>query len=271
MDTAQAKMFVSSLNNSAAKILVAFIMARTALDVQELREWTALKRETIYGGLELLRARGMVESQTVEHGRMVWLPAGDFLPGIFQVSAKPTPELQESTKRTSASLIVVGGDSKELINLDPPPTEQMSTKRTSELPGALEILRRTDLLFDGSFVNSKDLEHCTPEEVLAWCAYAYSQFQKGQSDRPAGLVRRKLLDGEQATEKMRGCWSEILPHTFLEAVGLVTAVTEDAVSESDELQANDLEYAAAVHERVRLALQRAEAKQLAKATRTESE
>lgn len=246
MDTTQAKMFVSSLNNSAAKILVAFILARTALDVQELREWTGLKRETLYDGLKTLQLRGMVAKQILEHGRAVWLPSGDFLPGVFQMSTKRTPELQESRIRTSDSLIVVR-DSKDLIKLNTPTinNDQVSEKRTPEAeievsiqPSVLKILRHTDLLFDGSFVNNKDLEHCIPEEILAWCAYGYSQFQKRQCDRPAGLVRRKLLDGEHASEKMRAHWREILPEEFLEAVGGLVTYVCDVCHESFEHRAD---------------------------------
>jgi hypothetical protein len=78
------------------------------------------------------------------------------------------------------------------------------------------------MLFDGSVVVSKGLEHCIPQEVLAWCAYAYYQFSRQRLERPAGLVRRRLLDGESASEKMRAGWSEILPNAFLEVVGLIT-------------------------------------------------
>lgn len=48
MDMLQAKLFVRGVNNSGAKIILAFILARTPLDVQEIREWTGIsKREII--------------------------------------------------------------------------------------------------------------------------------------------------------------------------------------------------------------------------------
>lgn len=232
METIQAKMFVRSLSNSAAKVLVSFILARTALDVKELHEWTGLKRETIYSGLELLRSCGLLEPQTVDHGRQVWVPAGDVLPGILQMSEKRTPELpQESEKWTpdvqmsekrTPDLLVVGGGDSELKKLNtPPPTtsSQMSTKRT---PGEVErLLQYTHLLFDGSFVNSKGLEDREPDEVLGWCAYGYDQFRQGRADRPAGLVRRKLLDQEPAPDALREGWVRILPENYLEAVGMI--------------------------------------------------
>ena len=249
METAQAKMFVRSLNNSAPKILVAFLFAGTALDVQDLREWTGLKRETIYDGLNILQSCGMVAKQVLEHGRTLWLPSGDFLPGAMQLSEKGTPALQESEKRTSVSLIG-GGDSIKLINTDPPtpPSEQESEKRTpDDFPGALQILRQTDLLFDGSFVNSKGLEHCVPEEVLAWCAYAYQQFQRQRLDRPAGVVRKRLAEGEHASEKMRAGWLQILPEDFLEAVGGLIEFECDYCQESFATRQAKREHEEAAH------------------------
>lgn len=219
MDIQQAKTFVRSLNNSAAKILISFLLARTALGIDDLREWTGLKRETLYGSLDILRSSGYVERQIGEHGKHIWVPSGDFLPGIFQMSEKRTPELQMSTKRTPESLVVGGGDS-ELIKLNPTPTtnSQMSTKRTSEVA---RLLQQTHLLFDGSFVNSKGLDDCDPDTVLAWCAYGYEQARDGKSHSPAGLVRSKLLTLEPAPQHMLDHWATILPEQYLEAIGRI--------------------------------------------------
>ncbi len=228
METPEAKMFVRSLNNSAAKILIAFTLARSALDVQELVDWTGMGRDTISKALNSLKEIGKVDHQVLAHNRHVWLPSGDLLPGFRQLSEKSTTELQMSGFPTSA--LGGGGDSINLINIDSPlpPQNQLSEKSTTEptqesgvFPSAVEILRHTEKLFDGSVVVSRGLEHCIPQEVLAWCAYAYYQFNRQRLDRPAGLVRRRLLDGERASEKMRGSWKNILPDEFLEAVGLV--------------------------------------------------
>lgn len=233
MDTAQSKMFVRSLNNSAAKILIAFILARSALDVQELRDWTGMKRETIYDALRSLKELGKVDSQVLAHNRTVWLPSGDLLPGFRQLSEKGTSALQLSGFRTTV-LGGGGGDSINLIKLDSPlpPQSQLSKKGTSALsqekegvPSAIEILRHTDLLFDGSVVATKDLDACAPMDVLAWCAYAYSNKRK--LNAPAGLVRRRLADGDHPPGSMQLRWQEILPADFLEALDLITYVCEE--------------------------------------------
>lgn len=233
MDMTQAKMFVRSLNNSSAKVIMAFLFAHTALDVQELREWTGLKRQTIYDALDDLRSLGKLERQTLAHGRHVWLPAGDLLP-LFQMSEKGTPEIQMSEERTPAlpdvqktdtTTLLVVEESINLNSLDSSSSinEQMSKKGTSgakeQFPSASEILNRTDLLFDGSLVVSKDLDDREPLYVLAWCAYAYREKTKLRG--AGGLVRNRLLDDQVPPEWAKQQWQEVLPNVFLEALGLI--------------------------------------------------
>ncbi len=73
METPEAKMFVRSLNNSAAKILIAFTLARSALDVQELVDWTGMGRDTISKALNSLKEIGKVDHQVLAHNRHVRL------------------------------------------------------------------------------------------------------------------------------------------------------------------------------------------------------
>ncbi len=247
METPEAKMFVRSLNNSAAKILIAFILARSALDVQELRDWTGMKRETIYDALNSLKELGKVDSQVLAHNRTVWLPAGDLLPGFRQLSEKGTSEPQLSGIGTSA---LGGGDSINLIKLESPltPQSQLSEKGTSDpsqekaaYPSAVEILSHTDLLFNNSLVASKDLETCLPVEVLAWCAYAYSN--RTRLNAPAGLVRRRLVDGVTSPGSMQLRWPDLLPENFLEALGLiqyVCDVCQAPIGKRAEFEAHEL-------------------------------
>ena len=231
METPEAKMFVRSLNNSAAKILIAFILARSALDVQELKDWTGMKRETIYDALRTLKELGKVDSQVLAHNRTVWLPAGDLLPGFRQLSEKRTTELQMSGIGTSA--LGGGGDSINLIKLESPltPQSQLSEKGTSEpsqekaaFPSAVEILSHTDLLFNNSLVASKDLEACLPVDVLAWCAYAYSN--RTRLNAPAGLVRARLQKDVPPPGSMQLRWPDLLPENFLEVLGLIKYVCD---------------------------------------------
>lgn len=119
---AQQKLLVQSLKGSRAQVLLAFLLVRRAMDIQELKEWTGLKRETIYGALESLDGI-FLASQTLAHGRKVWLPGGDMLP-LFQ----------ESEKRTSGELLTTAADSTLDKNSDALIVvvgSQESEKRTS--------------------------------------------------------------------------------------------------------------------------------------------
>jgi len=245
METAQAKMFVCSLNNSAAKILIAFVLARSALDVGELREWTGMKRETIYDGLRTLQARGMVEKQTLAHGRAVWLPAGDFLPGFFQMSEKGTPELQMSGIRTSALVVV---DSLNLTDSESTstPLSQMSEKRTSdplegtrEYPSVKDILAATYILFGHPGVVSSGLalDVLEPWTVLGWIGYAWDNWREGGKHgnlfAPAGVIYNKLADKDKPHAPSgfhEGGW-RVLPAEFLDHLKLV----EYACDECDQV------------------------------------
>jgi Predicted transcriptional regulators len=66
------QMFCSSLTGSAPKILIAFFMAGTALNVDQLFQWTGLSRPTIYQGLKVLKEFGILKSKKIGHGIEIW-------------------------------------------------------------------------------------------------------------------------------------------------------------------------------------------------------
>lgn len=132
-----AKLLVQSLKASKAQVLIAFLFARAALDILELKEWTGLKRETIYDACASLEAMGLLGKQTLAHGRTLWVPAGDMLP-LFQMSEKRTPELSPTTATDSSVLIQ---EIKSVVVVE----GQMSGKRT---PGEDVIYESLDASFD---------------------------------------------------------------------------------------------------------------------------
>jgi hypothetical protein len=92
-----SKMLVQALKGNKAQIVLAFLFARTALDVQGLQCWTGLERHTLNDCLRALEAIGLVSKQRGEHGRQVWLTASDLL---FQMEGKlPSAPLSSSRGR----------------------------------------------------------------------------------------------------------------------------------------------------------------------------
>ncbi|MGB8984144.1 MAG: C2H2-type zinc finger protein [Anaerolineales bacterium] len=155
-----------------------------------------------------------------------WLRSSHPRPGFVQFSfSRPGNEkaisLTSAENRTASAEnpVVVG---EESLNPDPipdsppPPVPASAENRTS--PSVVEILRHTDLLFDGALVMSRDLADRDPLHALAWCAYAYSNHQKLRA--PGGIVRNRLKDNEPPPEWARQQWRNVLPEDFLEALGL---------------------------------------------------
>ncbi len=106
MNAVQSKLLVQSLKGSKAQVLWAFFFAMRALDVDEVIEWTGLKRETCYHALESLTSVDLLGWQRLEHGRKVWLLGIEMLPLLDDIFGQLTDvsELitsgQESEKRT---------------------------------------------------------------------------------------------------------------------------------------------------------------------------
>ena len=193
-----------------------------------------LHEEELMAFLKLSRRQYFEQKADME--LLGWLRSSHPRPGFVQfsfsrsivekVSLEPGAENRTSGAENRTDPPLIGGGESLDLNLhteSPPPIKANGgAENRTELPSVVEILSHTDVLFDGSVVVSKGLEHCIPREVLAWCAYAYYQFKRQRLDRPAGLVRRRLLDGETASERMRAGWQQILPDAFLESVRLLT-------------------------------------------------
>jgi hypothetical protein len=196
----------------------------------------AMNEEELMNFLKL--SRRQYYEQRADMELLGWLRSSHPRPGFVQFSfsrsitekVAPDPSAENRTdgaeSRTDASLL---GGGESLINLTTdPPTPPLNGNGSAEnrtFPGVIQILQHTDKLFDGSVVRAKGLEKCSPLEALAWCAYAY--FNKRKLDGPAGLVRRRLLDGEDAPLWTTEQWPEVLPADFLEALGLITYVCDD--------------------------------------------
>jgi hypothetical protein len=100
-------------------------------------------------------------------------------------------------------------------SLTPPLNTEPSAENRTNFPNALQILAKTDLLFDGALVYSDGLEDREPAHVLAWCAYAHSNKCN------AGLVRKRLVANAAPPQTSLNNWRAILPSDFLEALGLM--------------------------------------------------
>ncbi len=175
---------------------------------------------------------------------MTWLRSSHPVPGFVQfsfsrsfiagVNTQPTREInaenriddEKNTETRTGNSLIGGGES--LINLNTDSSTPIiksginAKNRTTgaiAFPSVVEILAQTPLLFDGAVVISKGLEAREPLDVLAWCAYAYSQRSKMSG--PGGVVRNRLLENQKPPEWTKHQWAKTLPENFLEALRLI--------------------------------------------------
>lgn len=82
MQRIETARLLQGLTGSQPIILLAFLMIGQAMTIQDLCDVTGKDDDALRRGLKKLKAKGYLELQRGEHGRQVWLPAGDLLPGI---------------------------------------------------------------------------------------------------------------------------------------------------------------------------------------------
>jgi hypothetical protein len=81
-----------SLSPACCKVLIALVMAGSALDVAGLETWTGLERVALGRALNLLKGLDLVVPQTGAHNRQTWVPAGDSFFSAFQLGQKDATE-----------------------------------------------------------------------------------------------------------------------------------------------------------------------------------
>ena len=149
-----SKILVQALKGNRAQIVLAFLFAHCALDVQGLQEWTGLERHTVNDCLRSLAAIGLVSKQVGEHGRQVWLTASELL---FQMEGKlPSGASSSSSSRFE-------GTKKN--KLPPPP---LYAQMEGKLPSAevLKALDEAEIREPKRSMIAKQ-KHVTPELIRA--------------------------------------------------------------------------------------------------------
>lgn len=228
-----AKTFVRSMKGSAAQIILAFLFARKAMDVEELRKWTNLKRETIYNTMPILE--GFISKQVLPHGRAVYVPGADLLP-VFQMMIDTTeaPQLQESAKRTSGTPtttteLILNSFNNESIAVVV--ESQESAKRTSggpQLPAG--TVEPTYESHDASF--EKNWEACRKANIgqpkrteIALMAHVHPRLI---ADHIKSLRR-----GENIGLAIRRIESDEVPRNWIDEIETIEKPTERIDEEGD--------------------------------------
>lgn len=208
----------NALKGSAAKVITAFLMAGTALDIDGLIEWTCLERHTISEALKQLKRYGLVVRQVMAHNRVIWMLATNVFPATRTIGdpgndRKVLQTLQMEGFPPSDALIIINNDStylKDSINNNnkgqlegiPPtgPTESVSLVSSSvdsayqRSPGELDALIKA--LGEFRIVGKKKdeligLEWVDAEEVRAQVEFAKAE---GRAEYAVGMAITRMID-----------------------------------------------------------------------------
>jgi hypothetical protein len=79
----QLKVFLQSLRGAQSTIVLAYLLARQAMTIEELVSNTGLNRDTVRDAVNALAGKQLLFKQLGEHGRATWLPRADTLFGAF--------------------------------------------------------------------------------------------------------------------------------------------------------------------------------------------
>ena len=90
------------LSPACCKVLIALMMAGSALDVAALETWTGLGRKVLGQALAVLKGLSLVVPQAGAHNRQVWLPVGDSLFLAFQLGQNDSTEPLTTTTTIEA-------------------------------------------------------------------------------------------------------------------------------------------------------------------------
>ena len=154
----QARLMVQGLKGSKAQVLWAFTFSFllegiAAMDEQDVRTWTGLKRETCYGALDGLCSMGLLGKESAKHGRVIYHLGVEMLPLLQEIAllSGKNPQLDSSRSPLSGHLpttTTVNDINKLIKDSVVVVISQMSEKRTptqKDMQAALKLERQKQL------------------------------------------------------------------------------------------------------------------------------
>lgn len=100
MRDVDVKFFLQSLQGKQSTIVLAYLIVRRAMTLDELGGYTGLNGDTVRSAVRGLEAKGLLFVQRGERGRQVWHPSGDtFFAGLFGQN----PKISDSSSSSSSA------------------------------------------------------------------------------------------------------------------------------------------------------------------------
>ena len=153
MQDVDVNMFLQSLQGKQSTLVLAFLIIRRAMTLDELETCTGLNNDTVRSAVRGLASKGLLAMQRGEHGRQTWLPAGDtFFGRLFGQN----PKISDSSSSSSSKLT----DSSYL------PQEQEESAESEKIGFCLAACDEFGIREPKRGKISK-LDHVTPEFIKA--------------------------------------------------------------------------------------------------------
>jgi hypothetical protein len=100
MQQSDLNVFLQSLRRNQPMIVLAFLLVRRAMTLDELETCTGLDYDTVRSAVKGLASKDLLHMQRGERGKQTWLPVGDTFFGSF-VFQKPVFSVSEPTTTTA--------------------------------------------------------------------------------------------------------------------------------------------------------------------------
>lgn len=172
MGQIDASMLLQSLRGNQAMVLLAYLLLRRAMTIDDLVGVTGLSADTVRSAVKQLGAKGLLHVQRGERGRQTWLPVSDTLfgrvfgqiPKISETGLVQIPKFSDSGSSSS----------RKKISL---PLEEEEEEIGSESEKIRNCLRVCAELGIGEPKRSSlsRLPHVTPEMIRAHVEQALAE------------------------------------------------------------------------------------------------
>lgn len=202
----QATMFLQSLRGVQPTIMLAFLLLRRAMTVEDIQVFTSLSDDAIRPAMNAMAAKGWFVKQTGERGKAIWVPNGDtFFGRLFTQYNR----IQNPLPADSGTSVVVDDESKSFF---PTITTITTTNKTQNpLPADSGNFRSSEewtalcgVLKEYMIIGKKREQLIACEWVTADYVRAHVEFAQNERiwDQPIGMAITRMLEQLDAPENI---------------------------------------------------------------------
>ena len=193
MQQKDTNIFLQSLRGNQPMIVLAFLLIRTALTIEDLEAATGLHNDTVRAAVKGLASKDMLFKQTGEHGRVTWLPRGDtFFGRIMHQSPK-------SSDSGDDDVVVVMVEEKNLLSTS---TSIMAQSPKTSDSGLTADDRACQAALADAGIRGKKAKSLIklPWVTLEYIKAHHQWVQTVPWDNPAGMMVYRIEGEEPAPD-----------------------------------------------------------------------